>query len=94
MQVAYAIGVAKPIAIYVYCFGTETYPEVAIEEAVHEVFDFRPASIVEELDLLRPIYANTSVFGHFGRSSKEDLQIFTWERTDRVSDLKSAVWNI
>jgi S-adenosylmethionine synthetase len=87
VQVAYAIGVARPVGVYVECFGTNTVDPVLIERAVSEVFDLRPRAIIESLDLLRPIYSATSTYGHFGRS----LPDFTWERTDRVSELLSAV---
>ena len=86
VQVAYAIGKAQPVGFYVDCFGTETVPVSAIQKAVLEVFDLRPAAIIRDLDLLRPIYAETAAYGHFGR----ELPNFTWERTDRVDALKSA----
>ncbi|WP_277049127.1 methionine adenosyltransferase [Ruania albidiflava] len=86
-QVSYAIGRAHPIAIYVETFGTETVPATQISAAIRAVFDLRPAAIIHELDLLRPIYALTSNYGHFGR----ELPEFTWERTDRVEQLKAAV---
>ncbi|MEU4363960.1 methionine adenosyltransferase [Promicromonospora sp. NPDC023987] len=84
-QVAYAIGKAHPVGLYVETFGTETVPVERITTAIREVFDLRPAAIVRDLDLLRPIYRATSTYGHFGR----DLPSFTWERTDRVEDLLS-----
>nr|BFF16982.1 methionine adenosyltransferase [Promicromonospora thailandica] len=84
-QVAYAIGKAHPVGLYVETFGTETVPVERITAAIREVFDLRPAAIVRDLDLLRPIYRATSTYGHFGR----DLPDFTWERTDRVDDLLS-----
>jgi S-adenosylmethionine synthetase len=87
VQVAYAIGVAKPVAVYVDTFGTETVPISAIEKAIHTVFDLRPRAIIEQLDLLRPIYAQTAAYGHFGR----ELPDFTWERTDRVAELQAAL---
>jgi S-adenosylmethionine synthetase len=87
VQVAYAIGVARPVGVYVECFGTNTVDPVLIERAVSEVFDLRPRAIIESLDLLRPIYSATSTYGHFGRA----LPDFTWERTDRVAELLSAV---
>ncbi|UER54197.1 methionine adenosyltransferase [Kineosporiaceae bacterium SCSIO 59966] len=87
VQVAYAIGRAHPVGLYVECFGTETVPLPRIVEAIKEVFDLRPAAIVRDLDLLRPIYRRTATYGHFGR----ELPEFTWERTDRVEDLRSAV---
>jgi S-adenosylmethionine synthetase len=85
-QVAYAIGKAKPVGVYIDTFGTETVPVEVIQKAVLEVFDLRPAAIIRDLDLLRPIYAKTSAYGHFGR----ELPEFTWERTDRVDALKAA----
>jgi S-adenosylmethionine synthetase len=87
VQVAYAIGVAQPVGIYVTTFGTGTVDDAAIVAAVKKVFDFRPAVIIEELDLRRPIFRKTAAFGHFGRSEKE----FTWERTDRVEALRDAL---
>jgi S-adenosylmethionine synthetase len=85
-QVAYAIGKAKPVGLFVECFGTEQVPVERIQEAVLDVFDLRPAAIIRDLDLLRPIYAQTAAFGHFGREEPD----FSWERTDRAQDLKSA----
>jgi S-adenosylmethionine synthetase len=85
-QVAYAIGKAHPVSLYVETFGTEAVPVDRIEKAIREVFDLRPAAIIRDLDLLRPIYQDTAAYGHFGR----ELPTFTWERTDRVADLKSA----
>src|SRR6059058_780671 len=86
VQVAYAIGKAQPVSLFVECFGTETVPVDRIEKAIGLVFDLRPAAIIRDLDLLRPIYQQTAAYGHFGR----ELPEFTWERTDRVADLKSA----
>jgi S-adenosylmethionine synthetase len=86
VQVAYAIGKAHPVGFYVDCFGTESIPVETIQKAVLEVFDLRPAAIIRDLDLLRPIYAKTAAYGHFGR----ELDEFTWERTDRVDALKAA----
>ncbi len=86
-QVAYAIGVARPVGLYVECFGTNTVDTDLIEKAVLEVFDLRPKAIINELDLLRPIYGATSTYGHFGR----DLPDFSWERINKVSDLQTAV---
>jgi S-adenosylmethionine synthetase len=86
VQVAYAIGKAHPVGFYVDCFGTETVPVGTIQKAVLDVFDLRPAAIIRDLDLLRPIYAQTASYGHFGR----ELPDFTWERTDRVDALKEA----
>jgi len=85
-QVAYAIGKAHPVSLFVETFGTESVPVERIEKAIGEVFDLRPAAIIRDLDLLRPIYQDTAAYGHFGR----ELPTFTWERTDRVADLKSA----
>jgi S-adenosylmethionine synthetase len=87
VQVAYAIGKAHPVGFYVDCFGTETVPGDAIRAAVLDVFDLRPAAIIRDLDLLRPIYALTAAYGHFGR----ELPEFTWERTDRIDALRAAV---
>ncbi|MFF1909381.1 methionine adenosyltransferase [Kitasatospora sp. NPDC058218] len=87
VQVAYAIGKAEPVGLFVETFGTETVPVLAIQKAVTEVFDLRPAAIIRDLDLLRPIYSQTAAYGHFGR----ELPDFTWERTDRVEQLKKAV---
>jgi S-adenosylmethionine synthetase len=85
-QVAYAIGKAKPVGLFVECFGTEKVPVTRIQDAVLEVFDLRPAAIIEALDLLRPIYTQTAAFGHFGREEPD----FSWERTDRVEELRRA----
>jgi len=87
VQVAYAIGMAQPISILVETFGTNTVDETAIESAVRHVFDLRPAAIVRDLDLKRPIYRKTAAYGHFGRSEPE----FTWEQLSRLSELKSAL---
>jgi len=86
VQVAYAIGVAKPLSVMVNTFGTGNIDEGKLAEIVREVFDLRPKGIVQELDLLRPIYAKTAAYGHFGR----ELPEFTWERTDKVEALKAA----
>jgi S-adenosylmethionine synthetase len=86
VQVAYAIGKAQPVGVFVQTFGTGTISDEAIQKAVLEVFDLRPAAILRDLDLLRPIYAKTSAYGHFGR----ELPEFTWERTDRADALKAA----
>ncbi len=86
VQVAYAIGVAHPVSVMVETFGTEAVDSSLIDRAVTEVFDLRPAAIIRELDLLRPIYRATSTYGHFGREG----QGFTWERTDRVAQLREA----
>ncbi|MDQ3484855.1 MAG: methionine adenosyltransferase [Actinomycetota bacterium] len=87
VQVAYAIGKAHPVGFYVDCFGTESVDVDVIRTAVLDVFDLRPAAIIRDLNLLRPIYALTAAYGHFGR----ELPEFTWERTDRVDALKAAV---
>jgi S-adenosylmethionine synthetase len=87
VQVAYAIGVAKPMGIYVTTFGTGRVDDEKIAAAVSKMFDFRPRAIVETLDLLRPIYTLTAAYGHFGRTEKT----FTWERTDRAGELRSAL---
>jgi S-adenosylmethionine synthetase len=84
MQIAYAIGVAHPVSILTETFGTETVDPARIEAAIKECFDLRPAAIIRDLDLRRPIYQNTAAYGHFGRSDKD----FTWERTDRAEELK------
>jgi S-adenosylmethionine synthetase len=87
VQVAYAIGVAHPMSILVETFGTNTVPEDIIEKSVRSVFDLRPAAILRDLDLRRPIYRDTAAYGHFGR----DLPGFSWEHTTRLDDFKSAV---
>lgn len=87
VQVAYAIGQAAPVGLYVETFGTEKVDPIKIEKAVREVFDLRPLAIVNELDLRRPIYKKTAAHGHFGRTEPE----FTWERLNRVDALRSAV---
>ena len=86
VQIAYAIGKANPVGLYVESFGTAHVADDVIVRAIREVFDLRPAAIVEQLDLLRPIYAQTATYGHFGR----ELADFTWERTDRVDELRAA----
>jgi len=85
-QVAYAIGKAKPVGLFVECFGTERVDVERIQDAVLNVFDLRPAAIIADLDLLRPIYALTAAYGHFGREEPD----FSWERTDRAEALRSA----
>ena len=85
-QVAYAIGKAKPVGLFVECFGTEKVPVEKIQDAVLEVFDLRPRAIISVLDLQRPIYSQTAAFGHFGRTEPD----FSWERTDRVEQLRRA----
>ncbi|MFG2086207.1 MULTISPECIES: methionine adenosyltransferase [unclassified Spirillospora] len=86
VQVAYAIGKAHPVGVFVETFGTEKVAPEKIEKAISEVFDLRPAAIVRDLDLLRPIYQQTAAYGHFGRSEPD----FSWESTDRAKDLASA----
>jgi len=86
VQVAYAIGKASPVGLYVESFGTAHVPEGSIIDAINAVFDLRPGAIIRDLDLLRPIYARTATYGHFGR----ELPDFTWECTDRVEALRSA----
>jgi S-adenosylmethionine synthetase len=85
-QVAYAIGKAKPVGLFVECFGSEQLPIEQIQDAVLQVFDLRPAAIIRDLDLLRPIYSQTASYGHFGREEPD----FSWERTDRAESLRSA----
>ena len=85
-QVAYAIGKAKPVGLFIECFGTEKVPVERIQDAVTEVFDLRPRAIIADLDLLRPIYSQTAAYGHFGRTEPD----FTWERTDRAALLRAA----
>ncbi|MGV8857192.1 methionine adenosyltransferase [Rhodoglobus sp.] len=86
IQIAYAIGRAAPVSLYVETFGTGHVSDEAILGAIHEVFDLRPGAIIRDLDLLRPIYAKTATYGHFGR----ELPEFTWERLDRVEALRRA----
>ena len=86
VQVAYAIGKAQPVGVFVQTFGTGKVADEVIQKAVLEVFDLRPAAIIRDLDLLRPIYAQTSAYGHFGR----ELPDFTWEKTDRADALRAA----
>jgi S-adenosylmethionine synthetase len=87
LQVAYAIGVAHPVSVLIETFGTETVDPAKIADAVPQIFDLRPAAIIRDLDLRRPIYRKTASYGHFGRNDKE----FSWEQTSRVDDLKSAL---
>jgi S-adenosylmethionine synthetase len=87
IQVAYAIGVARPVSIMVETFGTETVDPLKIAKMANEVFDLRPAAIIRDLDLRKPIYRKTAAYGHFGRSEKE----FTWERLSRLDDVKRAL---
>jgi len=92
VQVAYAIGKAQPVGLYVETFGTSKVPEDKIQAAIPKVFDLRPAAIIDALDLLRPIYTPTAAYGHFGRLSAAGVDnAFTWERTDRVEQLRAAV---
>jgi S-adenosylmethionine synthetase len=86
LQVAYAIGVAHPMSVNVECFGTETVPIATIERVIAETFDLRPGAIIRDLDLMRPIYAKTAAYGHFGRDDRD----FTWERTDKADALRAA----
>ncbi|MDE0605122.1 MAG: methionine adenosyltransferase [bacterium] len=88
VQVSYAIGIARPVSVMVETFGTEMVDPAKISHQVNEIFDLRPAAIIRDLELLRPIYRNTAAYGHFGRSPEST---FTWERTDRVDDLRSAL---
>lgn len=87
VQVAYAIGVSKPVGVYVTTFGTGVVEDDKIAKVVSQLFDFRPAALIETLDLLRPIYRPTAAYGHFGRPEKT----FTWERTDRAAELAEAL---
>jgi S-adenosylmethionine synthetase len=87
VQIAYAIGKAAPVGFFVDTFGTGSVPDIQVQDAVLEVFDLRPAAIIRDLDLLRPIYQPTAAYGHFGR---RDLDL-TWEKTDRSEALQRAV---
>jgi S-adenosylmethionine synthetase len=87
VQVSYAIGTAHPVGLFVETFGTGALPDERLEDAILEVFDLRPAAIIRDLELKRPIYARTAAYGHFGREEAG----FTWERTDRTADLRAAV---
>jgi S-adenosylmethionine synthetase len=92
IQVAYAIGAAKPVGLYVETFGTESAPVDRIQNAITSVFDLRPAAIVDQLDLLRPIYKTTAAYGHFGRTTADGVaNPFTWEQTTKVEALQAAV---
>jgi S-adenosylmethionine synthetase len=86
LQVAYAIGVAHPVSLEIDCFGTERIPVAQIEQLAREYFDLRPAAIIRDLNLLRPIYTKTAAYGHFGRDDHD----FTWERTDKAEALRDA----
>jgi S-adenosylmethionine synthetase len=102
--VAYAIGTAHPVGVFVETFGTGALPDATIQQAILDVFDLRPAAIVRDLDLLRPIYRATSAYGHFGRPIGTNILLdstraeerstvgptFTWERLDRVDALRAA----
>ena len=85
LQLAYAIGTAHPVSVMLQTFGTETVDPEKLQGVLREVFDFRPAAIIRDLDLLRPIYNETAAYGHFGRKE------FPWEATDRADDLRAAV---
>jgi S-adenosylmethionine synthetase len=85
IQLAYAIGIAQPVSVYVNTFGTSEIPEIDIEKSVRKCFDMRPAAIIEQLDLLRPVYRKTAAYGHFGRDG------FSWEKIDRIKDIKSVI---
>ncbi len=87
VQVAYAIGVATPVSLHVETFGTARVDAAGIDDAIRDIFDLRPAAILHDLDLQRPIYRATAAYGHFGRVGNG----FTWERTDRVDELRSAL---
>ena len=89
IQLAYAIGFHEPVSVLVETFGTATVPEAKIDNAVRRVFGLQPAEILKHLNLLRPIYCETSAYGHFGRTN--DLSVFTWEKTDKIKALKAAV---
>ena len=84
VQIAYSIGVAEPVSVMVDLMGTGVVPEGKVRKSILEIFDLRPAAIIEYLDLLRPIYRKTSAYGHFGRSEPE----FTWEKTDMAESLR------
>ena len=85
VQIAYAIGIAKPVSLFVSTFGTGKIPDEKIEKAVSEVFDLTPQGIIKTLDLLRPIYRETASYGHFGRDG------FSWEKTDKVGAIKEKL---
>jgi S-adenosylmethionine synthetase len=87
VELAYAIGVARPVSVTVECFGTEKVPVEKIEAAISKVFDLRPAAIIKALDLRRPIFRQTAAYGHFGRTDVD----LPWERTDMVNALKGAL---
>ena len=85
IQLAYAIGVAEPVSVLVDLMGTGTIPKHRVEEIVRQVFDLRPAAIIQYLDLLRPIYKKTAAYGHFGRNEPD----FTWEKTNKAEEIKA-----
>jgi len=87
VQVSYAIGTAHPVGLFVETFGTGVVPDEQLEDAILQVFDLRPAAIIRDLDLKRPIFRQTAAYGHFGREEPD----FTWERTDRTAALQAAV---
>ncbi len=87
VQIAYAIGVAQPVGVYVQTFGTSNVPDEKIAAWVQANFDMRPKALIEELDLLRPIYRPTAAYGHFGRTGEN----FTWERTNRAEEIRKAL---
>jgi S-adenosylmethionine synthetase len=87
IQVAYAIGVARPVSLLVETFGTEQIDPAKITDAVNDVFDLRPAAIIRDLDLRRPIYRKTAAYGHFGRNEKD----FSWEQLTKLDEFKSAL---
>jgi S-adenosylmethionine synthetase len=89
IQFAYAIGYPEPVSVHVYTFGTGKIEDDKITAAVREVFSFKPANIIKQLNLKRPIYGKTTNYGHFGRT--DDLDALTWEKTDKVEELKRAV---
>jgi S-adenosylmethionine synthetase len=89
VQFAYAIGYPDPVSVHIDTFGTNQADEVKIQDAVKEIFNFKPAAIVEQLNLLRPIYGKTTNYGHFGKV--DDLDSLTWEKTDKADALKSLV---
>jgi S-adenosylmethionine synthetase len=86
VQIAYAIGISKPVSINVNSFGTGKISDTRIKQLITEFFDLRPKAIVQQLDLLRPIYRQTAAYGHFGR----ELDNFTWEKTDKAEQLREA----
>ena len=88
LQLAYAIGYPDPVSVHVDTFGTNQVDEAKIVSSVREIFSFKPADFISQLNLLRPIYRKTTNYGHFGR--EDDLNALTWEKTDKVDDLKSA----